>query len=193
MTKKRVFIIHGWKGDPDEGWFPWLKKQLEDKGFEVYVPSMPDSNRPKLEVWISYIDNLVGQPDNNTYFVGHSSGCRAILSYLEKLSDDVKIGGVIFVAGWFILTNLESDEDWETAKPWLEREVNFDRIKSHSKNFVAMFSQNDPYVSMDNKTIFEEKIGCKIIILGQRGHLGADDGVIELPQALHELLAMSKA
>ena len=24
MTK-RAFIIHGWDGYPDEGWFPWLK------------------------------------------------------------------------------------------------------------------------------------------------------------------------
>ena len=32
---KRVFIAHGWDGYPEEGWFPWLKKELETKGFEV--------------------------------------------------------------------------------------------------------------------------------------------------------------
>ena len=26
---KRVFIIHGWDGYPEEGWFPWLKEELE--------------------------------------------------------------------------------------------------------------------------------------------------------------------
>jgi predicted alpha/beta hydrolase family esterase len=29
MTE-RVFIIHGWEGYPEEGWFPWLKKELEN-------------------------------------------------------------------------------------------------------------------------------------------------------------------
>jgi len=29
---KRVFIIHGWGGNPEEGWLPWLKKELEAKG-----------------------------------------------------------------------------------------------------------------------------------------------------------------
>ena len=192
MAKKRVFIIHGWKGDPAEGWFPWLKKQLEDRDFEVYVPAMPDPDKPKLEVWISYISNLVGQPDKDTYFIGHSSGCRAILSYLEKLPEDTKIGGAIFVAGWFMLTNLESDEDWETVKPWLEQLINFDKVKVHTKNFVAVFSENDPYVPMDNRTIFEEGLGCKIIMVGQRGHLGGDDGIIELSRVLEEILNMAK-
>ena len=28
---KRAFIIHGWDGYPAEGWFPWLKRELEKK------------------------------------------------------------------------------------------------------------------------------------------------------------------
>ena len=28
---KRVFIIHGWEGHPENAWFPWLKKELEQK------------------------------------------------------------------------------------------------------------------------------------------------------------------
>ncbi len=39
---KRVFIVHGWDGHPDEQWFPWLKQSLEEKGYCVEVPQMPD-------------------------------------------------------------------------------------------------------------------------------------------------------
>lgn len=35
---KRIFIAHGWDGCPEEGWFPWLKKELEIREFEVFVP-----------------------------------------------------------------------------------------------------------------------------------------------------------
>ena len=29
--KKRVFIIHGWGGKPDEHWLPWLEEELAKK------------------------------------------------------------------------------------------------------------------------------------------------------------------
>jgi len=35
---KRVFIIHGWDGYLEEGWFPWLKRELEAAGFAAFVP-----------------------------------------------------------------------------------------------------------------------------------------------------------
>lgn len=189
---KRVFVIHGWRGDPDEGWFPWLMKELQDKEFEVYIPAMPDPDKPKIELWTQYLQNLVGESDKDTYFVGHSSGCQTIIRYLEKLPDDTKVGGCVFVAGWFTLTNLETDDDIEIAQPWLERLIDLEKVKTHTPNLVAIFSQNDPYVPMENRAMFEEDLGCKIIVLGQQGHLGGDDGIVELPVVLDELLKMSK-
>ncbi|MDP3875283.1 MAG: alpha/beta hydrolase, partial [bacterium] len=66
---KRVFIVHGWDGHPEEGWFPWLKEELEKKGFEVSVPVMPNPAEPKIETWIPFLSQLVGTPDVNTFFV----------------------------------------------------------------------------------------------------------------------------
>ena len=43
---KRAFIIHGWDGYPEEGWFPWLKAELEQRGFTVEIPSMPHPAEP---------------------------------------------------------------------------------------------------------------------------------------------------
>ncbi len=98
---KRVFIIHGWDGYPEEGWFPWLKKELDKRGFIVQIPAMPDTSEPKIEVWIPFLSKLVGQADENTFFVGHSIGCQAIIRYLQTLPDGIKIGGAVFVAGWY--------------------------------------------------------------------------------------------
>ena len=96
---KRVFIVHGWGGRPDEAWFPWIKKELEDKGYKVFIPAMPETDEPKMELWIPFLSQLVGKPDLNTFFVGHSIGCQAIIRYLETLPEGVKIGGAVFVAG----------------------------------------------------------------------------------------------
>jgi len=44
--QKRVFIIHGWDGYPEEGIFPWLKTELQNRSFMVFIPSMPNPLRP---------------------------------------------------------------------------------------------------------------------------------------------------
>ena len=38
---RRGFLIHGWEGYPEEGWRPWLKNELEKRGFTVSVPASP--------------------------------------------------------------------------------------------------------------------------------------------------------
>ncbi len=192
IMAKRVYIIHGWRGSPEGAWFPWLTKQLQEKGFEVYTPAMPDPDRPRIEVWTQFIRTLVENPDKDAFFVGHSSGCRAILRYLEELPDGTKVGGAVFVAGWFTLSNLETDEDRQIAKPWLEQFINYEKVKERTKNFVAVFSENDPYVPMENKTMFEENLGAKTVVSGHHGHLDAEDGIVEVPVVLEELLKMAK-
>ena len=54
---KRVFIIHGWGGYPEEGWFPWLKDTLKKRKFSVEVPAMPDRDFPKIETFIHSAQN----------------------------------------------------------------------------------------------------------------------------------------
>ena len=34
-------ILHGSFGSKDGNWFPWLKKELEDKNIKIDVPQMP--------------------------------------------------------------------------------------------------------------------------------------------------------
>jgi len=191
---KQVFIIHGWDGYPEENWFPWLKRELEAKGFEVFVPQLPSPDLPEINSWVSKLSKTVGIPDERTYFVGHSIGCQTIVRYIESLSDDVRIGGVVFVAGFFKrLTNLEDDEDVrQTAKQWLESTVDFSKVVSHIKKSVAIFSDNDFYVPLDNQDDFRDKLGSKIIIEHNKGHFNTKAGVTELPIVLEELLKMTE-
>lgn len=80
---KRVFIIHGWDGFPEEGIFPWLKKELQNRGFLVFNPSMPEPSRPQIETWVKFLEKQVGIPDENTFFFGHSIGAQTILRYFR--------------------------------------------------------------------------------------------------------------
>lgn len=185
---KRVFIIHGWGGNPDEGWLPWLKRELEASGFSVFAPAMPDSDRPNAETWVAHLASNVGIPDESTFFVGHSIGCLTILKYLEAAEGPV--GGAVFVAGWFSLTPeaIPTPEEQEIARQWLERPIDFERVRRRTPNFTALFSDDDPDVPIENAEIFRDRIGAEIIIEHYRGHFSGSDGITELPNALIAVL-----
>ncbi len=192
--KKRVFIIHGWSGYPEEGWLPWLKRELESKGFKVQVPAMPETDHPKIEVWVPFLTKLVGKVDENTYLVGHSIGCQTIMRYLEGLTKGVKVGGVVFVAGW--VRRLDGDlsrQEQLIARPWLETPIDLNEVATHCNNFVAVFSDNDKWVRLagENKKIFQEELGAKIIVEKQKGHFSGEDKITKLPVVLNELLRIA--
>ena len=140
---QRVFIVHRWSGGPNDDWRPWLKKKLEERGYEVFVPEMPDTEVPVIEKWLSHLRDVVGTPDANTYFIGHSIGCQTILRYLQTIN--TKVGGAVFVAGWFNLENLEDDEVKGVARPWIETPVDFEKIRSVLPTSVLLISKDDPY------------------------------------------------
>lgn len=166
---KRVIFVHRWSGGPLDDWRPWLKKELEQRGFEVLVPEMPDTDVPVIEKWVHHLAEVVGTPDSKTYFIGHSIGCQTILRYLETI--DNPIGGAIFVAGWFNLENLEDEESREVAKPWIETSIDMERVRKVLPKSVLIISDDDPYGAFEeNKQKFGE-IMAQSIVLHDAGHI----------------------
>lgn len=191
--RKRVFIVHGWDGFPEQGWFPWLKRELEEKGFAVFVPQLPKPDEPRIDNWVLKLKEVVGVPDEQTYFVGHSMGCQTIVRYCEALPEGAVVGGAVFVAGFFKrLTNLEDDDVVRSvADEWLKTPLNLKEAKAHLRKSIAIFSDNDPYVPVDNKDDFADSLGSKIIVEHGKGHFNASIGTVELPIALDSLLAIA--
>ncbi len=140
---KRVVIVHGWGGGSNNDWLPWIKTELEKMSYEVLVPDMPETDAPTIKKWVGTLAEVVGTPNPETYFIGHSIGCQAILRYLEAI--DTEVGGALFVAGWFNLENLEDAEASEIAKPWIETPINFEKIKEVLPKSILLISKDDPY------------------------------------------------
>lgn len=182
---KRVFMIHGWDGFPENHWFPWVKAKLEDVGFMVIVPAMPNSSEPRIKEWVSHLKKVVGELDQQTYFVGHSIGCQAILRYVEQEKFKGKIPGMVFVAGWFKLDHLENNEVKTIAKPWLENPIAFNKIKQKTSKLTVFLSSNDPYGNLAHNTkTFREKLDAIVIIEEKKGHFTEEDGITEFPEVV---------
>lgn len=166
---KRVIIVHGWSGSPDTNWLPWLKAELEKKGYAVIVPAMPDTDNPMIDTWVPYLATVVGTPDADTFFIGHSIGCQTILRYLETI--DAQVGGALFVAGWFNLENLKSKEDDDIARPWIETPLNSEKIKSVLPHATLVISDNDPFGAFEeNKQKFAD-ISARVVVMPNAGHI----------------------
>jgi predicted alpha/beta hydrolase family esterase len=181
---KRVFLIHGWHGNPDENWFPWLKTELEKRGIEVISPQMPSKDWPIKEEWVAKIKEVVGKPDDETYFVGHSLGCISILRYLEGLDYDVDIGGVVFVAGFSKSIGKAELENFVNPR------IKFENVLVHCGNFVCIFSDNDRYVPLEISHDLQKNLEAKTIFEPGKGHFGSRENMKELLAVLEELIEM---
>lgn len=165
---KRVIIVHRWEGGSQDDWRPWLKTELEKLGYEVIVPDMPDTDTPIIEKWVQKLSEVVGKPDENTFFIGHSIGCQAILRYLETI--DTKVGGALFVAGWFNLENLEDEETKKIARPWIETPIDAEKIKNILPKSILLISKDDPYGAFDKNISKFTELMTHACVFDHAGH-----------------------
>ncbi len=179
----RIFLIHGWTGRSNKDWFPWAKETLSNKGYEIFVPDMPDPDHPKIAPWIEKLKEVVGTPRVDDIFIGHSIGCQAIERYIQTLPEDTRVDKVIQVAPWVMLTEAaldEPEEDYKIVGPWYTEAIHYGKIKKMAK-WTAIFSDNDPWVNYeDNYKTYRDKLGARIIVEKGKGHFTEEDGVKEL-------------
>jgi uncharacterized protein len=185
---KHVVIVHGWKGKPDSNWKPWLKKELDTLGdYKVDLPSMPDSHHPVASAWVEKLAEVVGAPGIDTYLVGHSLGCITILRYLETLQKGEHIGGVILVAGFGqVFDSYHGQHD-----SFFDHELDWKKIRTHCRQFVAIHSDNDSSIKLNQMELFKHELGAKGIVESGLGHFGSVDNVFELPVVRDELISMA--
>ncbi|MBU0458276.1 alpha/beta fold hydrolase, partial [Patescibacteria group bacterium] len=136
-----AFIFHGTGGHSEENWFPWMKKELIKLGYDVIIPNFPEPDNPTPDNWYPVIDELKEKVDSDSIVIGHSLGGAIALRFLERIKTPVKITAIVSATlGIPPIKYIEGDS------PFLEGGFDWDRIKSHSKNFLVFHSDNDPYV-----------------------------------------------
>lgn len=185
---KRAVIVHCWDGYPDYCWYPSTRKELEKASFKVEVPAMPETSLPKLSLWLPTLKKVIGEPNEELYLIGHSAGCITILRYLEQLGPNQKVGGVVLVAGF--TDNL----GYEELSNFFTKPIDFEAIKSKSPYFVAINSDDDPYVPLKHGEIFKDELDAKLIVKHAMGHFSGpvDDtkSVTSLPDVAESILSM---
>ena len=186
---KKVVIVHCWEGTPEYCWYPQTKKELEELGFVVEVPAMPDAENPNMQTWVPTLASRVGEPNESVYLVGHSIGCAAIMRYLESLPENQKVGGVVFVAGFV------DDLGYKELANFFETPINLAKIKTRANKFVAIHSDNDPFVPLNHGGIFKEQLGAELIVKQNMGHFSGpinnEESCVSLPDVTQAIQKIS--
>jgi uncharacterized protein len=160
---KHAIIFHGTSGHPDAlGWYRWLGRRLEDRGYGVEIPHYPGMNVEPIETFLPKV--LAGHTfDPDTVLVGHSGGAALLLAVLEHV--DVAVAQAVLVAGYWTPPNTE-------AEPVLQATYEWAAIRAHARDFVFINSVNDPYGCDDSqgRAMFDRLGGTQII--RDDGHFG---------------------
>lgn len=95
---RKVYIVHGYRANPDKHWFPWLAQQLAARGMECHILAMPNAETPNAQQWLDYLKQNV-EMDDETIIIGHSLGSIAVLNFLAF--NYARPRAAIFVSGFY--------------------------------------------------------------------------------------------
>ncbi|MBI2542311.1 serine hydrolase family protein [Candidatus Woesearchaeota archaeon] len=172
-------IIHGIYGHPGENWFPWLKKELESRGYEAIVPKFPTPLDQSLESWMRIISKYEAKINEETVLIGHSLGAAFILDYLEQ--PDKKIKAAFLVAGYH---KLIENEFKELNATFVGREFDWEKIKGSCGNFFVFASDNDQYIPLELTKEMAGILNAELNIIPNGGHLNSKAGFDTFPLLL---------
>ena len=171
-------IIHGSFGSKDGNWFPWLKKQLEEKNTKVNVPQMPIGvENQNYENWSKELDKL--NINTNTTIIAHSIAPVFVCKYL--INNRIKVKKLIFVCGFNNYLGISPNYDAVNKPMFLDNLVD---IKKYCDNIICFYSDNDPYVRYEAEKTFADTISNQQCIIKNGGHINEDSGYTKFEEIL---------
>lgn len=184
---KRAVILHGTDGRPESNWFLWLKKKLEEQGYEVWVPLLPNNHAPNREVYNDFLLNSDWDFTENI-IVGHSSGAVGVLNLLmDKRCPKISLG--VMVSAWDHGVPAGIDHE-QFAELFPEGGFDFEMITKKADRLAFLHSRNDPYCPLDQAEYLSNNLGAALTVLDSGGHLGGSKagGFEELWEAIEPSL-----
>lgn len=165
---KNALILHGTGNNSQGNWFQWLKKQLEKRGYEVWVPDLPDANLPSAEKYNQLLLNHGFDFNKETILVGHSSGASSIFNILQELPESAKVGSA-YLVGVFKEAMNSPARSRLFPKP-----VDVQKVKAHCDKFVFIHSDNDPYCPLADARYLSKELGGELVVEKGQGHFNLE-------------------
>jgi uncharacterized protein len=180
-----IFIIHGSYGDPEENWFPWLKKELEGLGCRVFVPRFPTPENQSLQSWLKVFKGYERYLDEGSIVVGHSLGAAFLLGILERR--DRPIRAAYFVSGFVGPLNNPTFDSLNSTIA--DRRFDWQRIRKNCPKIYVLHSDNDPYVPLQKAKDLAKDLAVEVTLVKDAGHINAKAGYTRFDLLLEKIKA----
>jgi|GEM_PF-432861 predicted alpha/beta hydrolase family esterase len=190
---KRVFIIHGFGGVPDGGWFPWLLGELAEKNIPAVSLTMPHTNEPIVSEWVETIAKNVSEIQDEVILVGHSLGVPAVLRYLETLPTNKRIYAVVLVSGFIMPLQPENREsDFRKIDVFVDPAIDLENVRAKIDSATVIHGRLDTIVPFSHAEIISKGLGAELVEVKQGDHFSQKTEPIcrALPQALEAIVSL---
>jgi hypothetical protein len=179
---KKVFIVHGFEGEPNGGWRPFVMRELAKHDVYACSLSMPTPAAPILSEWTAEIARHVERnTGDEIILVGHSLGGAAIVHYLQSESAQ-SVSAAVFV----------STPCTPTGNPaiaeFLAGPFDWPRIRAHAGRVSVVHGDNDPLVPLADAETIARELGGTLTVIPNGQHLNGSAGFTELPELLPILI-----
>jgi len=159
--RTKILIIPGLGDSGEHHWQSfWLKK------FDNSLNLIQDNwDEPKLDHWLSKLNDTILNLDCAVILVAHSLGVSLVLHWADKF-DTPKVKGALLVA--------PADVDSPRHTPEVVRgfaPVPLSRLPFPS---IVVASNNDTFVSLDRARYFAAQWGSDFVNVGSKGHINSD-------------------
>lgn len=169
----KVIILPAWHNGPENNWYPYLKKKLQEKDYSVVVPELPTmkTDLPDMGLQLKAIKKLV---DKETILIGHSLSCLLTM----RLAEMVPYKKMFLVAGW------DFDDLTVEHRLFWQNKINHAKIKKNVKEIFCFSSDDDPYITAFQGEEMSKRLGGRFILVKGAGHFTRKDGMVAFPQIL---------
>ncbi|MFA6428645.1 MAG: alpha/beta fold hydrolase [Candidatus Buchananbacteria bacterium] len=193
--KPKILLIHGLGGNTQENWFPYFKREMENRGYEVLIPDLPKAEKLALNDWLKPLSKLGLTTDDELFVVGHSLGAPAAMQFILKNKLPVKklilVAPVGHSSDWQHVKQYDfTDNEINTIKLFGGAKVDFAQLNNLVAKTTLYFSQDDPYIPVTMQQDFLELHG-KVVVFKDKKHFSSRWGTTELPEILEEFPSVS--
>ena len=178
MKPRNVLILPGWQGSgPDH----WQSRWERTHGYTRV--EQHDWMRPLRGDWIARLEDLLLSCDEPAVLVAHSLGCLHAAAWAAHSRNTHLVKAALLVA--------PPDVEREDVRPLLPSWSPIALQKLPFKT-VLLASSNDPFCAPERARQFAAAWGVECVDAGPRGHLNAESGLGDWPQAHEQLLQLMR-
>jgi len=173
MNPRNVLILPGWQNSGPDHW-----QSRWEKAHGYTRVEQHDWMRPLRGDWSARLEEVLLSRDEPAVLVAHSLGCMLTAAWASHSRNTHRVKAALLVAP----PDVEREDVRQMLPGWAPvpmRKLPFPA--------VVFCSSDDPFCAPERAHRFAAAWGAELVEAGPRGHLNADSGLGDWPEAFEKL------